>query len=811
MIESLSVGYLWKRPGHSVSRLNTIYHLCGKRSPFSLMWSNNSVALVIERLQGHRIRGNFLLYYQVIETYFREEQIKQVITQDGSLVSRTRRFDYSMTHVPFWSTGRHTTHVIHLLGARMRSLDLGVNIKISKTDFRIDVFEGPGYVESYRHPAESVLFNGEMIYFVAFQAHVKIRCRHIPCKTLHLYYIWQLVKANKKILVRSSEHLEISLSNCDTYYVNKLLFCAYALSSQPENGHMRVIFETLFFKGPDFLGFVQGEQRCTLAGVTVADYYRYYTIRADESTPSMMHFFLDRSVKVDFVIDAIFPELTSCYKMLSKQDTKSKSTSYVLPMKTFISTSSSIVLFIYAYGPYVNIEESVLKLRVETSLCLGLMFGCYDLPGRGFVQFGFEPRSTPELWEELNDSYCLSGTMLLAHFLSSFLGGSNRLHLVFCTQYKTDLTSVYVEIRLHSSQTPCISMQKNLNDHLRETSTCRVSERQLPALPVVITNHVTAVYYVNMYCNDMSKVSSLYDEKPNYIMINGESTVFVPRCVWLQIDFRIVCFSVEIINGNLSDSRILRDIQDGSYEAACQVSNIRIFGNSTTNRVHVKQSYSLNNLNEVTSTDNVIDEVTIFNLNWNLGNSELQLNLSVGYQCPVRCRELELHLAYMEPIKKNIVILHWNMQLITGWRNITVSQLFAPYSPCLAYILSHSTPCTEVLCPKKLEVANYKNVEPTRNIHSLDSAKSIASYAEYVLLWTSDELSWYGAEHSCMQLGMHLASISSEEEYRLVTGMLSGDGYGTYSHLEQRILTPCRTVSSLCIVYIGMQLKVKNS
>lgn len=62
--------------------------------------------------------------------------------------------------------------------------------------------------------------------------------------------------------------------------------------------------------------------------------------------------------------------------------------------------------------------------------------------------------------------------------------------------------------------------------------------------------------------------------------------------------------------------------------------------------------------------------------------------------------------------------------------------------------------------------------------------------------------------HVCMQLGMHLASISSKDEYRLVTGMLSGDGYGTESYSETTILTPCKVEASLCMLYIGMQVKV---
>lgn len=75
-------------------------------------------------------------------------------------------------------------------------------------------------------------------------------------------------------------------------------------------------------------------------------------------------------------------------------------------------------------------------------------------------------------------------------------------------------------------------------------------------------------------------------------------------------------------------------------------------------------------------------------------------------------------------------------------------------------------------------------------------------------MWTTTEYAWHEAEETCQLIGMHLASISTPEEFQLVTGVLSGESYKTYSFLEQNILTPCRTRTALCIIYLGLQLEV---
>ena len=62
----------------------------------------------------------------------------------------------------------------------------------------------------------------------------------------------------------------------------------------------------------------------------------------------------------------------------------------------------------------------------------------------------------------------------------------------------------------------------------------------------------------------------------------------------------------------------------------------------------------------------------------------------------------------------------------------------------------------------------------------------------------------------CLQMdGMHLASMTTPEEYTLVSGFLAGDDYQRSDNNAFKLLAPCRAGSPLCIIYIGMKAQVE--
>lgn len=82
----------------------------------------------------------------------------------------------------------------------------------------------------------------------------------------------------------------------------------------------------------------------------------------------------------------------------------------------------------------------------------------------------------------------------------------------------------------------------------------------------------------------------------------------------------------------------------------------------------------------------------------------------------------------------------------------------------------------------------------------------------YYLLWTSNNYSWNDAEDVCLKIGMHLASITLEDEYHMIRAMLAGNTHGSERTIQNNhlLLTPCKLKAILCIIYIGLRIKVSN-
>lgn len=207
-----------------------------------------------------------------------------------------------------------------------------------------------------------------------------------------------------------------------------------------------------------------------------------------------------------------------------------------------------------------------------------------------------------------------------------------------------------------------------------------------------------------------------------------------------------------------------------------------------------------------------LDSLLASVLNRDLGTFELNFDLLINDLCPADCRTFELHLAYIEPIAHSTVIIQWKMFLSYRWQRITISQIPAVYTFWLLYVtqIANSMTCEENACLVEIVKSLTFYDEMVHNLVTLNEPRP-SVFAQYVLLWTTGYYNWDEAEQACTQMGMHLASISSQEEYQLVTGMLLGEGYGTASYSEQRITTPCKTQSYLCIIYIGMIIKVTTT
>ena len=136
-----------------------------------------------------------------------------------------------------------------------------------------------------------------------------------------------------------------------------------------------------------------------------------------------------------------------------------------------------------------------------------------------------------------------------------------------------------------------------------------------------------------------------------------------------------------------------------------------------------------------------------------------------------------------------------------------------PVSGVLLYITSLNDKCIHKMCSANIDIQYYD----TKKNHVLsiwnDGASDQTPFAEYQLLWSHGHYTWDEAEELCQELGgMHLASISSEKEYLLITRMLLGSTYhvSDTNAFYAPILTPCLMGSPLCVIYIGLKRQVSQ-
>lgn len=464
---------------------SAIYY-CGRRSPFKLIRRSNSLVVNYLDLSSSLIEnqgvtsnsriGNFLLHYQVCESSYSfpdAEDMAHVITH-STLAEQTVKFMLTiggLSHKSTLSSSGKQKYSVHFLGERMRVLDLGLTFRvISKRDFKVHIFEGSRSAEVYRHSDEAFLLLGEMVYFVAFQGLAKIECVQFQCRNIQFYYFWSLVHDfSVGILIHDKLTIQYPPFLCEKH-VNKLLHCAYILKSV-DGSNMRIAFDDISFEGPDFMGSLSEEHPCTLAGVSVADRLRHATIKG-----ASFPFQTDGDTSREFVVNTIFPEVTSCYKVLHRNK-ETKLMDSTLPTEHFVSTSGSIVLVVYAYEAYL--EKVSFKLRVTLTSCVGVMTGCYHIPSDAYAQIADTQLYTWESRYKIKPGFCKFGNFLFVDFPATYTTFVEiGVQLAFCTNTKQQSTSITVVSLLSNEQKDkCLEIQFNPYSQL-ETDNGHPKEKQ---------------------------------------------------------------------------------------------------------------------------------------------------------------------------------------------------------------------------------------------------------------------------------------------------------------------------------------------
>ena len=288
-----------------------------------------------------------------------------------------------------------------------------------------------------------------------------------------------------------------------------------------------------------------------------------------------------------------------------------------------------------------------------------------------------------------------------------------------------------------------------------------------------------------------------------------------PYPINMELNISLPC--AEAVRHQLYEEResIFHHLQQAAYVSFCQNYLIPLWNNdnaiinSSTHLIYLPQlSFIPAVWNCYSRYKGRMGKLTALDFNQKIGQSAFTVKIHLHGKCAQNCKRIDVQIVYRALVSHNLVSLQWNLLLnSTGFQ---VTFLDVPMSGALLYITSLNDNCSEKVCSANIDIQHDDKLDDALFIWN-GGASDQTPFAEYHLLWSHGEYTWNEAEEICQELdGMHLASISSEKEYLLITRMLMGGVYREFDtdKFYLPILTPCLMGSPMCLVYIGLKRQV---
>ena len=801
--------------------------LCGTHSPFSLVWTESRALLVYRRVPSIKQIGHFHIQYQVCDQRVRSRKIH--IIYQASVFQKAGSSELKLSNLPSFESyePRRVMYTVYLLGNRLKVLMMRFGlVDTSKEHFSVDAFDGPGPAELHRHPIKHQVLDTEWIQFSMFQAYLQITCEKFHSGGIFIKYGWTSA-------LPYASHIKLSEGSTTTLNDFTRLcsqgnhwYCVFSIAaSNLEN--VEISLQTVNFHGPDYLGGFSEPYNCLLAGVTIADGYRATFMRGDHS------FIKDLGdIPKDLAVDSVLPEITTCYKVPA---TVGENVVWGFPVDTFVSYSSTLLFVFYAYEAYVDLSKSDIKLVIRPSHSAGLIVSCPSIHADGYLGIGTLALSA-SAGVSLGKQVCLMGHMLIVHLTSIQRDRLDALssQVIICTHPESRMTTVMIIPKLSpsfSSPESVRSLFVQTNPHTGDRNMfCLFEVMDISGtknleytlfMKVPVSLH-TVPFYVeatsltsgNLSFGKREQLSGRYLQLHIYM---------VPTYVSAKINASLPCTEAVRLELSGETHKIFeRHLQQTADVADCQnywiplwndnkINNDNNSINNNTHLIYLPKIALLENFDKVIETKVKMGKLSAFHFNRNIGNFLFVIKINLHGTCAQHCNHITVQTVYRALVSHDTVSLQWNLVLNTG--NFQVTLCDVPMSGVLLYITSLNDKCIHKVCSANIDVQYHDTKE--NHVLSIwnDSASDQAPFAEYHLLWSHGAYTWDEAEEICQELGgMHLASISSEKEYLLITRMLLGSTYHVFDTDEfyLPILTPCLMGSPLCVIYIGLKRQVSQ-
>lgn len=634
---------IWNKDSYGIA-------ICGERSPFSWLWKNYYAVLTYSHVPDIKT-GSIKLIYQVCEPGVNIRTAKTIV--QPALVKNTTQLTLMLNNVGFAVVHRmRASYWIHILGDRMRALDLKLTSKTGSTRvFGIDIFEGLGSSDVHRHPDTDFLMNGEWIYFTTFQSYIQLECKIPHCEKVQFYYIWQHASDYSRVLVIEQE-FKIRLRSMCPETINSLIYCVYGLRGL-HGENIQMVFDEITFVGPDSWGNNVDTPQCLLAGVAVADSERIFLDKYQDMVMAGI-----QQLPKGLVVDATIPELTVCNDVTVMESKNGMTHIAQKPLlDSFVSISRSLYLIVYAYGGYIDLDKSDVQMTVSLTSCTGLTLGCYLMPATGFLEID-SVMFVGEKKLQVKKLHCPKGNMFYAHIDSNTVNGL-VMEVIWCVGESNTMT-IHVLTHLSDQSTAldsCLQLHVNPFSTHANAATCTVSVKE-GIYDASLQKQTTLHTFYSLQC-------ARYRQRS----INGgvKSTVFVPDCVDFKSKITSPCNPVTTVpTSTLTYDTLRNGLSKSQTAKMCATYSITVNSNSTY-LIHVSRPQSL------TVLDTVTGYLSFGGLSYFVLNDEISrtvLNLTFSKNSAASCDQLDVRIAYQDITENGIVLLHWNLNFNSASQQI---------------------------------------------------------------------------------------------------------------------------------------------
>ena len=805
--------------------------ICGKRDRTELIWPDYKLDIYYESILMQVNNNSFLMKYQICAQSCKPNPV-HVIHQINSTFTEHRIGLLSLSYaLMIKGTAKYSVHII---GHKLSSITF--RIGTPKSVLQVTAFEGPGPRKVHQHPDSESLYVAKWITFVTFQCYTQIMCSIVRCSSVLLYYKVEDKVNVENIYTQRQIRLHPDSPSYDAFQLSSydmenqyLSYQSIVITSSIE-GHeyqsqfgsisfIQLEFMEINFLGPSYPDYMT-DDTCLLGGVSVMDAYPIISKRIRSAM-----FLTEDPDMEDLIIDTLFPTITLCSSVFYIDG--DGSITYKLPLTKFVSTTDTIIVVIYAYGGYVNLQNSNIKLRVQQTSCMGLFIYCPVLTGNGIIfvernQWPNQAKIQPEvrMLERCSGQHMLMVALRIPLWLPS--GGIDNeyyFYIYYCQEnssFPWRSNSSFFMAGFRQSETKsghlCLVLQTNPFDGPSSTRAdqCNYVDHMQSTHEYIYLHFYDILSLqlcqnvpcgigmaIDSYGNRFMNEIALWQNEGKQLFISYET-----RFIKLEMEVHLECQGFVSVSGYTDpvkwENRVpvshcpFHVISFNDFSSFNESAIAHALKWNVT--ISLSQIYhwiaSLADLPPIPIDDTISGAFLIV-------KSYTVIRLKQNAKFPRECQDIELSIIYRDYTGNNLMTMTWNADFRQN-NDFIVHLYTVPFLNILLLIRGKVSkkPFKVTACDVLVDKHMISVKDTSRYIATASERRTFL--ASYTYLWTLRNLSWNAANDTCSDLGMHLVSITSEDELDLVREFL----------IDETLLTPCRLETPLCVIYIGLQVKV---